>query len=445
MKITVGNRSLEISPKKIYSVPKDIVAKKYAGFLILISPNNGNWIVLENQSQIEIFKLLMNGANVGKIFQSEELREDLYFVLRQIEGRNFEYKILADDNNFSLRLYLTNACNLRCKHCFVYATNAYADELSLTEIENLILTCNKHGAQKLILTGGEVLLRKDFEQILRYGKSLKMYVQVLTNGTLWDAAKVKTLSPYIDEIQISLDGFNENSNAKVRGVGVFEKVLEAVELFFKYSKIFINVIVTPMYGELDAHYNEYVNFAKNLIARYGHERFLIIFQGELLNGRNLKADSDSNKNLKNLVNLLHEDIYENSELTNFILNHKNNRLHKNCGYGGLTVDSTGNIFFCGRIGELKNSGNIRKISLEKILSLRKKIRQCTSVDNLFPCQNCELKYVCGGGCRINNFNEVVKISADDLTENLPLKMSNECTLKENFYRLMIESIDYLLE
>ena len=142
---------------------------------------------------------------------------------------------------------------------------------------------------------------------------------------------------------------------------------------------------------------------------------------------------------------MHEDIYENSELTNFILNHKNNRLHKNCGYGGLTVDSTGNIFFCGRIGELKNSGNIRKISLEKILSLRKKIRQCTSVDNLFPCQNCELKYICGGGCRINNFNEVVKISADDLTENLPLKMSNECTLKENYYRLMIESIDYLLE
>ena len=289
---------------------------------------------MENQSQIEIFKSLMNGATVAEIFQIENLREDLYFVLRQIEGRNFEYKILADDNNFSLRLYLTNACNLRCKHCFVYAANAYADELSLTEIENLILTCNKHGAQKLILTGGEVLLRKDFEQILRYGKSLKMYVQVLTNGTLWDAAKVKTLSPYIDEIQISLDGFNENSNAKVRGAGVFEKVFAAVELFFKFSQTFINVIVTPMYGELDAHYNEYVNFAKNLIARYGHERFLIIFQSELLNGRNLKADSDSNKNLKNLVNRLHEDIYENSELTNFILNHKNNRLHKNCGYGG---------------------------------------------------------------------------------------------------------------
>ena len=45
MQITVGNRNLEISPKKIYSLPKDIVAKKYAGFLILISPNNGNWIV----------------------------------------------------------------------------------------------------------------------------------------------------------------------------------------------------------------------------------------------------------------------------------------------------------------------------------------------------------------------------------------------------------------
>lgn len=407
MQIKISNRILEVPPEKIYSIPKDIIAKTYSGFLIIISPNNGNWIVLESQAQIEIFKLLMNGASVGEVLNSNFGRDDLHYVLCQIEGRNFEYKILADDNNFSLRLYLTNACNLRCRHCFVYAGNAYANELSTAEIKNLITTCRQNGAVKLILTGGEVLLRKDFEEILRYGKSLEMYVQVLTNGTLWDEATVKNLARYIDEVQISLDGFDEISNAKVRGARTFDKILAAVELFFKFSDTFINVVVTPMYDEFDNHYCEYLSFAKNLIAQYGYERFLIIFQGELLNGRNLRADSESNRRLKILVDRLHEDIYENSELTTFIANHKGNRLHTNCGYGGLTIDSVGNVFFCGRISELK--------------------------------------YICGGGCRINNFPAVVNISPTGAEKILPLEKSGECALKENFYRLMIEAIDYLLE
>ena len=446
MLIKTGARSLDIPPEKRYHLPQDLSVKMYSGFALLISPENGNWIVLENQVQIDIYKALMNGKSVGEV--SEDFKQnanEIHSVLRQIEGRHFEFKISADENNFALRIYLTNACNLRCRHCFVYAGTAHSEELSLEEIENLITSCHEDGANKLILTGGEVLMRKDFEQIIRCGKSAGMYVQVLTNGTLWDETRVKNFSRYIDEVQISIDGFDEKSNAEIRGAQVFDKALTAVDLFYRFSEIFINAVVTPMYADLEKHYDEFVGFAKNLIARYGYERFLIIFQGELLNGRNFIAENDLNLAQKILVDRLHEEIYENSELTTFVLNHRGNRLQKNCGYGGLTVGSTGDIYFCGRISEIKSYGNVRQMAMPEVLALRKKIRRCTSVDNLSPCNECELKYICGGGCRINNFPAVLKISAADLDKNLPLNRSEQCQLKKKYYHLMIESSDYLLE
>ena len=43
--------------------------------------------------------------------------------------------------------------------------------------------------------------------------------------------KIELLAPYIKEIQISLDGVDEQSNAMVRGNGYFNKTLDSVILF----------------------------------------------------------------------------------------------------------------------------------------------------------------------------------------------------------------------
>lgn len=43
---------------RIFTFPSDIVAKNYGGYLLLISPSNGNWIVLESQIQVYLFNPL---------------------------------------------------------------------------------------------------------------------------------------------------------------------------------------------------------------------------------------------------------------------------------------------------------------------------------------------------------------------------------------------------
>ena len=70
--------------------------------------------------------------------------------------------------------------------------------------------------------------------------------------------------------------------------------------------------------------------------------------------------------------------------------------------------------------------------------------QATSVTQLEPCRDCELRYICGGGCRIDEFSGISEIvSFEKVT---PVKvMHRNCTskIKDKFYDLMIKSNEYL--
>ena len=446
MEFSINGRVVNIDGSRKYIFPSDIFVKIFEGFAVIVSPSNGNWIVLDSQIQIDMFKLLLKGDSIDQVLKVyPTYSDDMNKVLEQVEGRLFEHSFIPDEDGFSLRIYLTNNCNLRCKHCFVFAANAFENELSMDEINKLIYRCNESGCNKIILTGGEVTMRQDFGSIVKYSHDLGMYVQVLSNGTLWSLSQIEELSNYIDEIQISIDGYNEESMSRIRGAGVFEKALKTVDNFMKIGETFVNIIVTPMVDDLEKNYIKYRDFARSLIKKYTEQKFLIYFQSELIDGRNIKADVGRNKKLKQLVHELHEELYENSELTTFIMHHRHHRLHLNCGYGGLTVDSVGNLFFCSRIYELKSYGNIHHDNFDDILKLRKKIRQLTYVDNLYPCKECELRYICGGGCRINNFPAAININTSEPRNAHEIHRINKCEEKDNLYRLMIESADFLLE
>ena len=430
----------------MYSLPEDICAKSYGGFMLLISPSSGKWIVLDSQKQIEIFKAFLSGLDSGEV--NERFRDspdEVAKVISQIDGRNFVQENITEEDAFTLRLYITNSCNLRCTHCFMYASKALDDELDTEEICRLFENCRSCGCVKVILTGGEVLMRRDFPEILRCAASLGMYVQVLTNGTLWTEQKVHELSEYIDEVQISIDGYDEDSNAKIRGHNAFAPAVNALDMFLRETDIFTSAVITPSYDGLQLHRKEYTDFVKGLVKNYEGRNFLAVIQRELTDGRNLKADSSRNKLMTETVNAIYEEVYENSELTTFIMNHRGGRIFKNCGYGNLTVSSAGDVYFCGNVHAVRKYANIRTTAFAEIMSLRKNIRRFSGVDYVMPCRDCELKYICGGGCRVKNFPEIVR----DETENFGAKLftrRTECTEhdKEKLYRLMIESNSFLM-
>ncbi|HOL63182.1 MAG TPA: radical SAM protein, partial [Elusimicrobiales bacterium] len=79
---------------------------------------------------------------------------------------------------------ITLKCNLKCVHCGSAAGKNRENELTDEESLNLCEDIKKTGCKSLALMGGEPLLRRNFWDISKKIKDLKMDLCVITNGTI---------------------------------------------------------------------------------------------------------------------------------------------------------------------------------------------------------------------------------------------------------------------
>ena len=71
----------------------------------------------------------------------------------------------------NLRVSVTDRCNLRCQYCMPeeeYAWLRRADLLTFEEIQRLVEIFTELGVDKVRLTGGEPLLRRDLPDLVRH-------------------------------------------------------------------------------------------------------------------------------------------------------------------------------------------------------------------------------------------------------------------------------------
>jgi MoaA/NifB/PqqE/SkfB family radical SAM enzyme len=119
---------------------------------------------------------------------------------------------------------VTNRCNLRCRHCFVFRDgnpNQPEGEMSperlLAELERLR---DRHGIRFMLWMGGEPMIRW---RALERGVKLFDRNTITTNGTI----PLKDFGPDITYV-ISLDG-PRDLNDPVRGEGVFDRVMKTID------------------------------------------------------------------------------------------------------------------------------------------------------------------------------------------------------------------------
>ena len=145
---------------------------------------------------------------------------------------------------------VTYRCNLACQHCYVVP--AGTNELSFEEICTIIDELLENGTIALTFTGGEVFVRKDFLDILRYARSKGFVLDVLTNGTLIDpsvANKLKDLK--VAKVEISLYGATSCTHDTVTQVaGSFDATIRAVNLL---TELGVPVCLKTVLMSLNAH------------------------------------------------------------------------------------------------------------------------------------------------------------------------------------------------
>jgi AdoMet-dependent heme synthase len=98
---------------------------------------------------------------------------------------------------------LTYRCNERCIHC--YLDHDDHGELNTEEVKGILDQLAAAGTLFLIFSGGELLLRKDFFEILAYARSLEFDVKLKTNAILLgehEAARIQQLG--VRQVQVSI-------------------------------------------------------------------------------------------------------------------------------------------------------------------------------------------------------------------------------------------------
>ncbi len=85
------------------------------------------------------------------------------------------------------------------------------------------------GLKRIVFSGGEPLLRTDFEQICGIFREHKVKQTLLTNGVLLKK-KIEKIAPYLDELIISIDGATPETHDAIRGVNSLALITEGIKL-----------------------------------------------------------------------------------------------------------------------------------------------------------------------------------------------------------------------
>jgi radical SAM protein with 4Fe4S-binding SPASM domain len=153
-------------------------------------------------------------------------------------GKRLKEKIAGKRIPLSGSIELTFRCNLRCQHCYVAHGHAGLPgqaELSTAEWQRILAEIAAQGALWLLITGGEPLIRRDFEEIYLYAKKQGFLVTLFTNGTLLTERTADLLAEWRPfRVEITLYGHTQETYERVTGIpGSHARCLRGIELLLE--------------------------------------------------------------------------------------------------------------------------------------------------------------------------------------------------------------------
>lgn len=148
----------------------------------------------------------------------------------------------------SLIFEVTSRCNSDCKYCYNVWKNksGYPQaELSYWRLSGLLKKVLRETKANLVtLTGGEPLLRKDLERILKLLRKLRVAVNIITNATLLSDKRVKRLIALgVSNFEVPLLSDKREAHNSLMRFDSFDSVTNAIVKIKKYSGKVVAVFV----------------------------------------------------------------------------------------------------------------------------------------------------------------------------------------------------------
>ena len=121
-------------------------------------------------------------------------------------------------------LYISEACQLRCEHCYMGERLDRAMKMPLPQIVDWLSVWRQMGGSKVTILGGEPTLHPNFTDAVRLARRIG-YEDVVTTTNAQASAlrKLQLMEP--DDfayVQVSLDGGSDQTHDAIRGSGTYE-------------------------------------------------------------------------------------------------------------------------------------------------------------------------------------------------------------------------------
>jgi len=385
---------LEKKPK----IKNNIIRKELDNKILLIDSEKPSWVTV-SKSMADLICKLDGSKTVDEIVKdtSDKINKDVSQKLIAGFEKLYKLKFIDNDNNYTTnqsetldQVYfnLTKKCNLRCAYCYAKADMVnQLQERPLKFWHDTVLQLKKLNPKATIcFTGGESLLFNDFWELANIIRDNDLELSLITNGTISkpeDASKFKSL---FQNIKISLDSLDENTNALTRGAGTLRKSKRFIDaLIAEDFKPTIMVVVTKTNADKLADFKTIYK-----------DNVFITYQPMYIMGR--ASDDDS-------FGLTADEYYNALEVTKIDKMKGDDAIKRNrkliwCGMGRnvLSIESDGKVYPCQLLhNEELQLGDLNKENIETIWS-RSPYRTNT-VDDIEECCTCEIKHLCGAPCR----------------------------------------------
>ena len=204
-----------------------------------------------------------------------------------------------------LRVSLTDRCNFRCFYCLPHGEPPIAPKEQMLSFEEIEYVCEifvSLGIEKLRLTGGEPMLRRDIETIIRKLSRFKNNgltdLALTTNGYFLPERARSLKDAGLDRVTISLDSLKSDVFKRMTGVDVLEKVLAGIAAAKEagLEPIKINAVIVRGHNETEV--ADFAGFAREHNVKMRFIEFMPLDSGHEWS----RADVVSGEEIKDRIN-----------------------------------------------------------------------------------------------------------------------------------------------
>lgn len=189
---------------------------------------------MEKKTRINKLNWMIGIKKEKENIRKAELKLNKPYVWEKMQ--RYPEKLARGESIAIIQFQYDFICNFKCEHCSIskFQVSKKEDEtkrkFSLDDVKSLAKQANEMGLAQFVITGGEPLIFKDYDELVEAIDPSKFYIVSDSNGWNLDYERAKHLKEIgIDKIQLSMDGANAKSHDKFRNKpGSWKRCVKAI-------------------------------------------------------------------------------------------------------------------------------------------------------------------------------------------------------------------------